>query len=105
MAFQLLRTNISLTGNVKLCGFIEDGEISKAELHPISSILPIYPHSINIHNSKYGYDLVKFYKDYKDVFYSPLIDDKYLDNSEFRKLTSDDEYFNGNIGEHISPPF
>lgn len=99
MAFQLLRTNISLTGNVKLCGFIEDGEISKAELHPISSILPIYPHSINIHNSKYGYDLVKFYKDYKDVFYSPLIDDKYLDNSEFRKLTSNDEYFNGNIGD------
>ena len=42
MAYQLLRTNIALTGNIKTCCYIDNGKISDhVTLNPISTISPI----------------------------------------------------------------
>ena len=54
MAYQLLRTNIALTGNIKTCCYIDNGKISDhVTLNPISTISPIIPFDVNLDTSTY----------------------------------------------------
>lgn len=94
MAYQLYRTNVALTGNVKLGCYITSGKIDHCVLNPLSSRLPISPFNINISGSKYGADLVKFYKKHTLDFYAPDLDPLVTEVGDFKSYTENDKFFN-----------
>lgn len=94
MAYQLYRTNVALTGNVKLGCYITSGKIDHCVLNPLSSRLPISPFNINITGSKYGADLVKFYKKHTLDFYAPDLDPLVTEAGDFKPYTENDNFFN-----------
>ena len=100
MAYQLLRTNIALTGNIKTCCYIDNGEISDhVTLNPISTISPIIPFDVNLDTSTYTQDIVNFRNIYKDIFYNPQVPFRYLTNLPYRKYTDSDEYVSGIVDD------
>ena len=100
MAYQLLRTNIALTGNIKTCCYIDNGEISDhVTLNPISTISPIIPFDVNLDTSTYPQDIVNFRNTYKDIFYNPQVPFRYLTNLPYRKYTDSDEYVSGIVDD------
>lgn len=101
MAHQLYRTNISLTGNVKLgCWLGNDREVTRCALAPISHILPIIPQEVNMIGSVgLGYDMKKFYDSHSDIFYSPQISDTYTTPGQYKHLTDEDFLVDPNLGD------
>ncbi len=99
MAYQLYRTNVALTGNVKLCCYLKADEVYHCSLNPISSATPIYPYGVNLKYSTYGRDLVQFHKKYKSGFYSPHLDSKVTEEGNFKIMVDDDNYFNPTPGD------
>lgn len=101
MAYQLLRTNIALTGNVKMCCYItnrriDDKDSRRLTLNPISSIAPIIPHEVNLEgNSTYYNDIVEFYKDYKDIFYKAQLDPKLISKEPYILFSAKDDFSTG----------
>ena len=88
MAYQLLRTNIALTGNIKTCCYIDNGEISDhVTLNPISTISPIIPFDVNLDTSTYPQDIVNFRNTYKNIFYNPQIPFRYLTDLPYKEYT------------------
>ncbi len=91
MTYQLLRTNISLTGNVQINNYIKQNGVDRLSLSPLSSAA--YHSTVKINDkSSFGKDLIKYYNKYSDIFYNPIIpatltgggiiniNDKYIDN-------------------------
>lgn len=100
MANQLYRTNISLTGNVKLGCWITNQQIEKCALAPVSSNLPIIPQSINLKGSiGLGYDIKRFYDSHSDIFYSPQISERLLSEGQYKHLSSGDFAVDPNLGD------
>ena len=100
MAYQLLRTNVALTGNVKLCCYITNREIERASLNPLTTSEAIIPHEINLRNSTYSRDLVPFYSDYKGIFYDNIVNTRLLKSGEFKKIVDDDEFETGYVTDY-----
>lgn len=88
-----------MTGNVKLCCHINNGEVSSCNLNPLTTITPIIPHKINLEKSKLGVDISNFYKDYSSIFYASQIETQYLEDSMYKILVPEDILWNGNIGD------
>ena len=103
MAYQLLRTNVALTGNVKLCCYITNREIERASLNPLTTSEAIIPHELNLRNSTYSRDLVPFYSDYKGIFYDNIVNTRLLKSGEFKKIKiiDDDEFETGYVTAHM----
>ena len=100
MAYQLLRTNIALTGNIKTCCYIDNGEISDhVTLNPISTISPIIPFDVNLDTSTYPQDIVNFRNTYKDIFYNPQIPFRYLTDLPYKEYTDSDKYVSGIVDD------
>ncbi len=100
MAYQLLRTNIALTGNIKTCCYIDNGKISDhVTLNPISTISPIIPFDVNLDTSTYPQDIVNFRNTYKNIFYNPQVPFRYLTDLPYRKYTDSDEYVSGIVDD------
>lgn len=101
MAHQLYRTNISLTGNVKLgCWINADHEITHCALAPVSSSLPYIPQDVNMLGSVgLGYDMKKFYDEHADIFYSPQIPETYTSSGQYKHLTDNDFKVDPNFGD------
>lgn len=99
MAYQLYRTNVALTGNVKMGCYLEKGEVYRCSLNPLSSAMPIYPYGVNLKYSTYGRDLVQFYKKYAAGFYSPHLDPKVTEKGDFKEIIPDDKFFNPTPGD------
>ena len=100
MAYQLLRTNIALTGNIKTCCYIDNGEISdRVTLNPISTISPIIPFDVNLDTSTYPQDIVNFRNTYKNIFYNPQVPFRYLTDLPYKEYTDSDEYVTGIVDD------
>lgn len=100
MANQLYRTNISLTGNVKLGCWITDQQIEKCALAPVSSNLPIVPQEVNLDGSvSLGYDIKKFYDSHSDIFYSPQIPERLISTGQYKHLSEGDFTIDPNFGD------
>ena len=100
MAYQLLRTNIALTGNIKTCCYIDNGEISDhVTLNPISTISPIIPFDVNLDTSTYPQDIVNFRNIYKNIFYNPQVPFRYLTDLPYKEYTDSDEYVSGIVDD------
>lgn len=100
MAYQLLRTNIALTGNIKTCCYIDNGKISDhVTLNPISTISPIIPFDVNLDTSTYPQDIVNFRNTYKDIFYNPQIPFRYLTDLPYKEYTDSDKYVSGIVDD------
>ena len=100
MAYQLLRTNIALTGNIKTCCYIDNGEISDhVTLNPISTISPIIPFDVNLDTSTYTQDIVNFRNIYKNIFYNPQVPFRYLTDLSYKEYTDSDEYVSGIVDD------
>lgn len=100
MAYQLLRTNIALTGNIKACCYIDNGKISDhVTLNPISTISPIIPFDVNLDTSTYPQDIVNFRNIYKDIFYNPQIPFRYLTDLPYKEYTDSDKYVSGIVDD------
>lgn len=100
MAYQLLHTNVALTGNVKLCCYITNREIERASLNPLTTSEAIIPHEINLKNSTYSRDLVSFYSDYKGIFYDNIVNPRLLKSGEFKKVIDADEFETGYVTDY-----
>lgn len=100
MAYQLLRTNVALTGNVKLCCYITNREIERATLNPLTTSEAIVPHDINLKNSSYSRDIASYYKTYSDIFYDNIVDVRLLRSGEFKKIVDEDEFETGNVTDY-----
>ena len=100
MAYQLLHTNVALTGNVKLCCYITNREIERASLNPLTTSEAIIPHEINLKNSTYSRDLVSFYSDYEGIFYDNIVNPRLLKSGEFKKIIDDDEFETGYVTDY-----
>lgn len=100
MAYQLLRTNIALTGNIKTCCYIDNGKISDhVTLNPISTISPIIPFDVNLDTSTYPQDIVNFRNTYKNIFYDPQIPFRYLTEFPYKVYTDSDKYVTGIVDD------
>lgn len=100
MAYQLLRTNIALTGNIKTCCYIDNGKISDhVTLNPISTISPIIPFDVNLDTSTYPQDIVNFRNTYKNIFYNPQIPFRYLTDLPYKEYTDSDKYVSGIVDD------
>ena len=100
MAYQLLRTNIALTGNIKTCCYIDNGKISDhVTLNPISTISPIIPFDVNLDTSTYPQDIVDFRNTYKNIFYNPQVPFRYLTDLPYKEYTDSDEYVSGIVDD------
>lgn len=100
MAYQLLRTNIALTGNIKTCCYIDNGKISDhVTLNPISTISPIIPFDVNLDTSTYPQDIVNFRNIYKNIFYNPQIPFRYLTDLPYKEYTDSDKYVSGIVDD------
>lgn len=100
MAYQLLRTNIALTGNIKTCCYIDNGKISDhVTLNPISTISPIIPFDVNLDTSTYPQDIVNFRNIYKNIFYNPQVPFRYLTDLPYKVYTDSDEYVTGIVDD------
>ena len=100
MAYQLLRTNIALTGNIKTCCYIDNGKIfDHVTLNPISTISPIIPFDVNLDTSTYPQDIVNFRNIYKNIFYNPQIPFRYLTDLPYKEYTDSDKYISGIVDD------
>ena len=99
MAYQLYRTNVALTGNVKIGCYLKNDEVYHCSLNPVSSATPIYPYGVNLKFSTYGRDLVQFHKKYQSGFYSPHLDSKVTEEGDFKVMVDDDKFFNPTPGD------
>lgn len=100
MAYQLLHTNVALTGNVKLCCYITNREIERASLNPLTTSEAIIPHEINLKNSTYSRDLASFYSDYRGIFYDNIVNTRLLKSGEFKKIVDEDEFETGFVTDY-----
>src|SRR5574344_484668 len=83
MLYNLIRTNPSLTGNVKLGCYINNGKIDVVRFNPLSHQAPMMMDPIDMKSSTYGEGLKNYYKYYSDIFYNFPIDPQFEDNQHY----------------------
>lgn len=102
--YQLLRTNISLTGNAMLCCELNriNGEtsITSLSLRPLtiedSDVkidIPTVYHGDNI--MTYSEALSQLYSKYRDKFYNPPVDKRFLSYNPFTPMSAKDTFVTG----------
>ena len=83
MLYNLIRTNPSLTGNVKLGCYITNGKIDMVKFNPLSHQSPMMMDPVDMKSSTYGEGLKNYYKYYSDIFYNFPIDPQFEDNQHY----------------------